>query len=296
MGSVMGRKSRARSKAGLPGALDETDALPDEYNPDVAYAGGTYDVEAGYAPGQSNQAAPARGAKPEQAYKVANNQRNESWSGEERDPQFRAMDLMGSKAMAARGRGALMDEEEEVGSSKWQAAKKAARKKELKEQKERRESQKETADTWEQREIVKLKRKNILDHVMAIVYFCFAVATVVVSLTQRGKNCNSVLNLLMLILGGTMLLQVVFRVLAMYPHLACEAEEFPDTRIMMLVWIASRVCEVGLWGAVTLLPLLEAVCNDHMVAMSTALGIACPALYSSLYLITHAIQSGGVGF
>merc|ERR1712224_282899 len=119
----MGKKSRARSRAGLPGALDETDALPDEYNPDFAYGGGgAYDIEGGF------QAPPPEAReKPEQVYKPGNNCRNEAWAGKERDPQFRAMDLMNEKAMAARGRGGLVrhgDEDDDPDGSKWKMARK----------------------------------------------------------------------------------------------------------------------------------------------------------------------------
>jgi len=73
------------------------DDLPAHLDPDQMYNGNNeYDVEAGYtAPPGIN--APAKNSTM-MAYKPTNNRRNDAWDGEEKDTQFRAMDLLDKNA------------------------------------------------------------------------------------------------------------------------------------------------------------------------------------------------------
>merc|ERR1711939_559727 len=193
--------SRRPSQGGfLPGAANDwEDDLPAHYDPARGGYDAPYDVEAGY---REPQHVGASGVRAEQAYRPdgdhrVSNARNESWAGEERDPHFRAMDLMGSDAMNARGRGALAKEthiseksererrkSERLAAEKAQAAAEAA----------------SNVDYDKQQEI-KYYRRRFVDHVALVVYIAFGAAELSVGLLTRDEACNDLVETIMIAMG-----------------------------------------------------------------------------------------------
>ena len=91
--------------------------------------------------------------------------------------------------------------------------------------------------------------------------------------------------------------QVLFRFFALWPAYACGAEQFPDSRIMMYVWLLVRILEWAGWGCLTLMPLLEKykLCNSTVEHMCKAIAISWPVYYglSAVYFLWLTDGGGG---
>ena len=151
--------------------------------------------------------------------------------------------------------------------------------------------------TYDESEIQKFYRRRTLDHI-SLAYFMVAMIPVLaIGLPSLGGACSDELEKIMVLFGFVLALQVVIRFLALYPHYACEAEEFPDSQIMMGVWLLSRAAEAAFWCCIALMPHVDeyALCSDTMRGLCMAISIAWPIYYGLSTLGMLWIQGGGSG-
>jgi len=151
--------------------------------------------------------------------------------------------------------------------------------------------------SFDDREEARFWRRRALEMITLVWYSVFTIPVLVVGIFSVGKACQETVEIIVVILGAIFGLQALFRFLALYPHYACEAEEFPDTQIMMVVWMASRALEAGLWCCVALMPYLEEfeVCDELLDKMMLTISIAWPIFYVILNLAYFYVQSDGGG-
>merc|ERR1712137_528433 len=116
------------------------------------------------------------------------------------------MDLMDKQAMAARGRGGLVDDRDgsstarDKGRKKSKAASVAAKLEQNKVMQRHREQQ-EREGSYEGQAKIRFEQQRMADHVTFALYVVMAPFILAVGITQQGQGCNRTVEMLMILLG-----------------------------------------------------------------------------------------------
>jgi len=234
-------------------------------------------------------------AKVRKERRMSQNSRNEVWDGQEQDVLFKsAMDLLDPAAMAARGRGGIVQNTEHTVAEKAAAREARERKVKVEAHQSIKEAEAIPHLSNEEVEVLKYKRMMILDAVMVAIYFGFGLTAFV--LRMFGDDCADWVPLFLLIFGLTCLLQVPYRLMVLWPNLACGAVEFPAPKngcgtCIGYLFTFIRVIEIGSYGGAVVMNLVEEVCNEDAETFIYVLMITWPLLVAFWFVTTYLIDS-----
>ena len=158
-------------------------------------------------------------------------------------------------------------------------------------------TQAETAPKQMDEDIQQLKYKRMmaLDTVMVAIYLGFGVPSLVLGI--MGDDCSKWMAVFLVVFGVTCLVQVPYRLMVLWPSLACGSKRFPPPKgcgkCMSYMMLLIRLGEVGAWGVIVILVLIEDICNEEAEDFAYVIMIAWPVLvcvwFAGMYLIESRI-------
>ena len=134
----------------------------------------------------------------------------------------------------------------------------------------------------------------MLDTFMVAIYLGFGFPSLVLGCI--GDECSNWMALFLVVFGVTCLVQVPYRLMVLWPNLACgmTGTEFPPPKngcgkCLSYMFVLIRLGEVVAWGAAVIDVLIENVCNEEAEDFAYAIMIAWPILacawFTGMYLI-----------